>query len=82
VLKKNEKTVQDGNTKDMLLGVPELLEEITRYCTLQEGDIVYTGSPEGATTVKVGDDLEAFLYQEKDGKSVELANLEFEVADK
>jgi 2-keto-4-pentenoate hydratase/2-oxohepta-3-ene-1,7-dioic acid hydratase in catechol pathway len=82
VLKKNDETVQEGNTKDMILKVPELLEQITKYCTLQEGDIIYTGCPGASCKIKVDDDLEAFLYQQKGSENVELANLEFSVVDK
>lgn len=43
----NGELVQDGNTADMLFTVPELIEYLSRYFTLQPGDIVLTGTPAG-----------------------------------
>jgi 2-keto-4-pentenoate hydratase/2-oxohepta-3-ene-1,7-dioic acid hydratase in catechol pathway len=31
----------------MVFGVPELVEYISRYCTLEPGDLVFTGTPSG-----------------------------------
>ncbi|MEV7649040.1 fumarylacetoacetate hydrolase family protein [Arthrobacter sp. NPDC089319] len=39
--------VQDGNTSDMLFRVPELIEYLSRYFTLEPGDIILTGTPSG-----------------------------------
>lgn len=39
--------VQDGNTSDMLFGIPALIEYLSRYFTLQPGDIILTGTPSG-----------------------------------
>lgn len=43
----NGELVQDGNTSDMLFTVPELIEYLSRYFTLQPGDIILTGTPSG-----------------------------------
>jgi 2-keto-4-pentenoate hydratase/2-oxohepta-3-ene-1,7-dioic acid hydratase in catechol pathway len=39
--------MQDGNTKDLLFGVAELISIISQEVTLTPGDIVITGTPSG-----------------------------------
>ena len=39
--------MQDGTTADLVHGVPELIEFITRQITLESGDIIATGTPSG-----------------------------------
>jgi 2-keto-4-pentenoate hydratase/2-oxohepta-3-ene-1,7-dioic acid hydratase in catechol pathway len=39
--------MQDGNTADMIWGVAELIEYISRSVTLDPGDIIATGTPSG-----------------------------------
>ncbi|MGE5089730.1 MAG: fumarylacetoacetate hydrolase family protein [Candidatus Levyibacteriota bacterium] len=43
----NGERVQDGNTRDMLVDVAGLIEYISRYMTLEPGDVVATGTPAG-----------------------------------
>lgn len=43
----NDELVQDGNTSDMLFGVGDLIEYLSRYFTLQPGDVILTGTPSG-----------------------------------
>jgi len=43
----NGEQVQDGNTHDMLVDVAGLIEYISRYMTLEPGDVVATGTPAG-----------------------------------
>jgi 2-keto-4-pentenoate hydratase/2-oxohepta-3-ene-1,7-dioic acid hydratase in catechol pathway len=44
----NDEIKQNGCTADMLYSVPEQLSTISRYITLEPGDIVFTGSPAGS----------------------------------
>lgn len=39
--------MQDANTSDMIWGVAELIEHISRSITLEPGDIIATGTPSG-----------------------------------
>ena len=39
--------MQDGTTADLVHGIPELIEFITRQITLEPGDIIATGTPAG-----------------------------------
>jgi 2-keto-4-pentenoate hydratase/2-oxohepta-3-ene-1,7-dioic acid hydratase in catechol pathway len=39
--------MQSGSTRDMLFGIDELLEYISRDITLYPGDVISTGTPSG-----------------------------------
>lgn len=49
---------QDGHTQDLIFSVPEVLAYISSFMTLQPGDLVLTGTPEGVGPMAVGDVLE------------------------
>jgi len=44
----NGEVRQDDTTDHMLFSMPALLSYISRFCTLQPGDVVVTGTPTGA----------------------------------
>lgn len=46
---------QEGNTRDMIYKVPELIEFITRFMTLEPDDVILTGTPKGISHVHPGD---------------------------
>ena len=50
---------QTGNTSQMLRPVPELIAAVSRWFTLEPGDLVFTGTPHGVGPVVPGDRLEA-----------------------
>jgi 2-keto-4-pentenoate hydratase/2-oxohepta-3-ene-1,7-dioic acid hydratase in catechol pathway len=43
----NDRTMQQSNTEQLVFGVPQLVEYISRGITLMPGDIVATGTPAG-----------------------------------
>jgi 2-keto-4-pentenoate hydratase/2-oxohepta-3-ene-1,7-dioic acid hydratase in catechol pathway len=43
----NGDTVQDGTTAQMIFGIADLIEFLTRVMTLEPGDIIATGTPAG-----------------------------------
>jgi 2,4-didehydro-3-deoxy-L-rhamnonate hydrolase len=43
----NGEILQDGNTRDLIFDVPELLSYVSRVLTLEPGDVLLTGTPEG-----------------------------------
>jgi 2-keto-4-pentenoate hydratase/2-oxohepta-3-ene-1,7-dioic acid hydratase in catechol pathway len=43
----NGETMQDSSTEQMIFGVAELIEYLSRYNTLEPGDVVATGTPPG-----------------------------------
>jgi 5-oxopent-3-ene-1,2,5-tricarboxylate decarboxylase / 2-hydroxyhepta-2,4-diene-1,7-dioate isomerase len=54
----NGETRQDGNTKDLIHPIPKLIEFITDFMTLEENDIILTGTPKGISPVVPGDRVE------------------------
>jgi 2-keto-4-pentenoate hydratase/2-oxohepta-3-ene-1,7-dioic acid hydratase in catechol pathway len=61
----NGKTVQKGNTSDLLFSFDKVIAFISKFVTLKIGDLIYTGTPVGVGPVKIGDKLEAYLEGEK-----------------
>ena len=61
----NGKTVQKGNTNDLLFSFDKIIAFISQFITLKIGDLIYTGTPVGVGPVKIGDKLEAYLEGEK-----------------
>ena len=61
----NGKTVQKGNTSDLLFSFDKVISFISQFITLKIGDIIFTGTPVGVGPVNIGDKLEAFLEGEK-----------------
>lgn len=49
---------QEGDLADMSWPVGAMLAELSRYVTLQAGDLVFTGTPQGVGPVVRGDRLE------------------------
>lgn len=61
----NGDTRQLGNTSLMLFKVDYLIAFISRYFLLQQGDILFTGTPKGVGSVKIGDRLTAYIEDRK-----------------
>lgn len=57
IIEKNQKEVQHGNTRDLLFSFQKLIAFISQYFTLQQGDLIFTGTPKGVGPVQVGDVL-------------------------
>lgn len=55
----NGEIKQRGFTKDMVHGIGEVLVYLSSVMTLERGDVLATGTPEGVGPVKRGDVLEA-----------------------
>jgi 5-oxopent-3-ene-1,2,5-tricarboxylate decarboxylase/2-hydroxyhepta-2,4-diene-1,7-dioate isomerase len=53
----NGKTTQDGNTRDMVFDIPTLIAYFSSFMTLNPGDVILTGTPEGLADTKVGDEV-------------------------
>ncbi len=53
----NGKVTQRGSTKDMIFDVFSLIEYFTSFMTLQPGDLILTGTPEGLADVQPGDEV-------------------------
>lgn len=48
---------QEGQLDDLIFPIPELIEEITRFTTLEAGDVISTGTPEGIGPLSPGDEV-------------------------
>jgi 2-keto-4-pentenoate hydratase/2-oxohepta-3-ene-1,7-dioic acid hydratase in catechol pathway len=57
----NGEVRQSGSTADMIFPVPELLSYISGIITLQPGDVVLTGTPEGVGPLRPGDTVEVTI---------------------
>lgn len=52
---------QIANTRDLIIGVAELIEFATSFYTLYPGDVLFTGTPEGVGPIKPGDTIDASI---------------------
>ncbi len=57
-LRVNGETKQASSIDKFIFSVPELIEEITTYMTLQPGDVISTGTPAGVGALSDGDTVE------------------------
>jgi len=53
----NGKVTQQGNTRDLISGIPDLIEYLSDFMTLAADDVILTGTPEGVVNVNVGDEV-------------------------
>ena len=52
---------QDGHTRDLIFSVPEILSYVSRFLTLEPGDLVLTGTPDGVGPLLPGDTVEVTI---------------------
>jgi len=64
-LEKNGEQVQLGNSKDMIFSFNKIIVHISKFYTLQIGDLIYTGTPEGVGAVKSSDTLKGFIGEKE-----------------
>jgi acylpyruvate hydrolase len=57
----NGTTRQTGNTGLMLFRIDFLIAFVSRYFLLQQGDLLFTGTPAGVGPVQIGDRLTGYL---------------------
>ncbi len=61
----NSTTVQQGNTRNMIYSVDKIIAYISQFFTLKIGDLIFTGTPAGVGSVKIGDHLEGYIENRK-----------------
>ncbi len=71
-LHKNGELVQDGYTTDMLFPIDAIIADVSQYFSLNIGDLIFTGTPQGVGECVISDHLVGTL----EGK--ELLNLTIE----
>ncbi len=65
-LELNGERVQDGHSSLMIFSLNEIIAYVSRFMTLNEGDVILSGTPaHGTGTVKEGDRLTAYLEDVK-----------------
>lgn len=47
-----DELMQESTTANLIFSVPELIEAISRFCTLRPGDLIFTGTPAGVGSVR------------------------------
>jgi 2-keto-4-pentenoate hydratase/2-oxohepta-3-ene-1,7-dioic acid hydratase in catechol pathway len=60
-LKVNGEMKQSSNTSYMIFKIPKLIEYLSNFLTLEEGDIVATGTPSGVGPIQPGDIIKASI---------------------
>ena len=78
-LKVNDQIKQNGPTSDMIFNIPQLIEHVSSIMTLEEGDLLLTGTPSGVGEVKDGDVMHCGL---EDQSSNLLEQLKINVANR
>ena len=54
----NGQTVQSSNTSDLLFDVPSIIEWVSKFITMEPGDLILTGTPGTTATLNDGDTIE------------------------
>ena len=54
----NGETKQDGRTSHMIFDVVQILTYVSKFVTLEVGDVILTGTPEGVGPLQKGDTVE------------------------
>lgn len=67
-LYKNDECVQKGNIKDLIFDFQTLLTYIHEHIGLNQGDVVYTGTPEGVGPLSDHDTFELFWGTKRKGQ--------------
>lgn len=61
----NGKTVQQGNTEEMIYSVDKIISYISSFFTVKIGDLIYTGTPSGIGPVAIDDHLQGYIEDRK-----------------
>lgn len=60
-LLKNGEIVQESNANKMIFNIDQIISYVSNYMTLKTGDLIFTGTPSGVGSIKIGDNLEGFI---------------------
>lgn len=61
----NGKTVQSGNSSEMIFTIDKIISYVSQFMTLKMGDVIYTGTPKGVGKVAINDRLEGWIGERK-----------------
>ncbi len=61
----NGEEKQKGLSGEMIFNFDKIISYVSKFVTLKTGDLIFTGTPAGVGSVKIGDKLEAFIGDKK-----------------
>ena len=61
-LEVNGETRQLGDISQLIWNPAEIISKLSGYCSIQPGDIIFTGTPKGPRAVNPGDELKGWIY--------------------
>lgn len=61
----NGETKQQGNTKDMIFNINQIIAYVSQFFTLKIGDYIFTGTPAGVGPVKIDDKIDCYIEDKK-----------------
>lgn len=64
-LKKNNETVQVGNTSLMIHSIDDIISHVSEFFTLKIGDYIFTGTPAGVGKVSENDILQGYINDDE-----------------
>jgi len=70
----NDEQRQNGNSRDMIFPIDDLIARLSTHFTLLPGDLIYTGTPEGVGPMKHGDTVRAVINNGTSSIRVSVSN--------
>ena len=61
---KNKELAQQGQSSSMVNNFDKIVAYISNYFSVNIGDLIFTGTPDGVGECVVGDELEVFMEEE------------------
>jgi 2-keto-4-pentenoate hydratase/2-oxohepta-3-ene-1,7-dioic acid hydratase in catechol pathway len=61
----NDELRQQGGVADMLFSPQAVLDDLATFLTLEDGDVLMTGTPEGVGVIQQGDQFVGRIYHER-----------------
>jgi 2-keto-4-pentenoate hydratase/2-oxohepta-3-ene-1,7-dioic acid hydratase in catechol pathway len=61
LLKLDGKTVQKGNSSNLIFPFKTVISYVSQFITLKIGDLIFTGTPDGTGSVETGSNLKAYI---------------------
>ena len=56
---------QQGNSGLMLFPFEQIIAYVSRFITLRQGDLIFTGTPKGVGPIHIGNQLEGYIEDQK-----------------
>lgn len=56
---------QKGNSSMMIFSFDQIIAYVSKFITLKDGDLIFTGTPKGVGSIKIGNKLAGYIEDEK-----------------